>query len=140
MSMPQERKVCDSVRVEKRGPSIVIKFPPAWTLAPAVAAGIEDLLRKGRAERIGHADVGYEPGLEEGRAAFALGEIEQAIGDDDIARGESLSQGATGTNGHDAFDSQGFQGEDIGPVIDLAGGDGVPGIAVTGQEGNHLAF
>ena len=83
--------------------------------------------------------MGDKATLKEGSGAASLGEVEQPIRDDDIPGCQVLFQGPTGADSYDTFYTQGFEGVDIGPVIDLTGRDGMSG-AVTGQKGYWLAI
>ena len=60
--------------------------------------------------------MGYKAILEERWVPFTLREVEEAVGDDDVTRSKIFSQRAAGADCHDALDSQGFQGIDIGTV------------------------
>ena len=97
MLIPQERNTLDSALVEKRGPSMVIKVLPRWAVQSKDSTACRSAA-KVWAERLGAADMSHQ--AEEGALPVA-GEIEQAVGDDDMARCVIFVQRTAGADADD---------------------------------------
>lgn len=74
----------------------------------------------------------------EGVLSDTLGPVDDLIGDDEMTRGNILSQRTDRREGNDSFTTDVLQGGDICSARNLAGGDGVMG-TVTGNESNEGA-
>ena len=93
-----------------------------------------------RAVRFGHIDVddAIFTAVEERRMA-AFGEIQELVGQDEIARLIVAVQGAYRRRRQDSRDAQALQAQDIGPVIDEMRRNGMCP-AVAGQEDEFPVF
>lgn len=81
-------------------------------------------------------DQSFSP--KEGVLSDTLGSVDDLIGDDEMTRGNFLSQRTDRREGNDSLTSDVLQGGDICSARNLAGGDAVMG-TVTGNESNEGA-
>ena len=94
----------------RRAPQIDLARGGLDDLARARLEPRDELAGEGVAER-GMRDDGRA--LEEARGAHALGAVDDLVGEDEVARGELLAEGADGGEGEDGADAERFEGGDV---------------------------
>lgn len=159
MSPPHCLYIRDSARVEKAGPLTSVSpdsryfrlhtfhanhsFPSVQDDVPGL---LKDFFHSGSHESIklltewftehGVYNQTFSP--KEGVLSDTLGPVDDLIGDDEMTRGNILSQRTDRREGNDSLATDVLQGGDICSARNLAGGDGVMG-TVTGNESNEGA-
>src|SRR5690606_36042140 len=101
------------------------------------ANGVRQRRAQLRRERLGYTDVGDQSLTKKGALA-APREVEELIGNHNVARRVILAERAAGTDGDDIAHAKLFQSEDVGPVGYLARRQHMSP-AVSRQEGNAPA-